>query len=197
MHPCSNARLKGFSKELFWLKKAWSGDTSRLTEAWKYLAQFHAQELERREATLKVTQAELDNTTQLLALKNQLIKQLQMSLETQPSAATETPGTTAETPSQIKLRRMIILNNADWLRFREQFEALFPNLLGNLKTQFPDLTAAELRLFMLQKLQFDVTEISEALAISSGSVWQGRLRLTKKLGLSGTAAMENFIQSFC
>lgn len=27
---------KDFSKEQFWLKKAWNGDTSRLTEAWKY-----------------------------------------------------------------------------------------------------------------------------------------------------------------
>lgn len=128
--------------------------------------------------------------------KDQLVEHLHMRLETQPLTATKVPDETAETSSKAKILRMKILNKNGWLRFCEQFDVLFSDLLDRLKTQFPDLTASEQRLFMLQKLQFEVAQIAEILGISPGSVWQGRQRLTKKLGLHSTVEVEHFVGLF-
>lgn len=156
--------------------------------------QLKIQELEHSQFLLKNTQTELDNASQLLALKNQFIEALEMRLHDQNLAPAD-----AEAPhssENANLRSLKILTEADWMRFRERFDRQMPGFITNLKATHPALTNAEIRLFLLMKLGFDTLEISEALGISKESVWRSRHRLSKKLGLPETADLNQFVQGF-
>jgi len=154
----------------------------------------HAQELERSQTALKNTLDELDTTARLLTLKTQLIEELELRLSHQHLAPPEEapPGSTQDNA----LRSMKILTETDWLRFRERFDQQLPGFIQNLKINHPALTTAEIRLFLLMKLDFDNLEISEALGISKDSVYRSRHRLSKKLGLPETGNLDEFVQVF-
>jgi DNA-directed RNA polymerase specialized sigma24 family protein len=146
--------------------------------------------LEQSQQELVAQQAQLHHSTLLLELKNQLIDEL----ETRLSNATNTMET-AGMPEK-DLRRMRILTDADWQHFLGRFERIAPGFIFRLKAAFPNLTLAETRLFLLVKLYFDSREISDATGISQESVWRGRHRLRKKLGLSEQVNLDEYIQSF-
>jgi tetratricopeptide (TPR) repeat protein len=144
--------------------------------------------------TLKSTQDELDTTVRLLALKNQLIEELELRFTQEHLAPDEEmPPGAAENN---KLEHIKILNEKDWIRFREWFEQYIPGLYQHLKDRSPSLTSAEIRLFMLIKLNFDTLEVSEALGISKESVWRSRHRLSQKLGLEETKDLDGFVVGF-
>ncbi len=146
--------------------------------------------LERSQQELVAQQAQLQHSTLLLELKNQLIEEL----ETRLSNATDAMETTGMPEKD--LGRMRILTDADWLHFLGRFERIAPGFIFRLKAAFPNLTLAETRLFLLVKLYFDSREISDATGISQESVWRGRHRLRKKLGLSEQVNLDEYIQSF-
>lgn len=156
------------------------------------------QALERAETSLKTTKDELDTTTRLLELKNQLIEELEMRLHDQfaaPSDNLEGALPRAAAGSE-DLHRMKILTESDWGKFRERFEASFPGFMLRLKSQFPSLTAAETRLFLLIKLKFSNQEMSETLGISIESIYRSRHRLSKKIGLVDTGDLDIFVAKF-
>lgn len=160
-------------------------------------ALLHEKELKRTQTALQHTQNELANTTaQLLDLKNQLIEELELRFSTDHLAFDEAPPPGSASTEGPEIPRMKILTEKDWARFRERFEERLPGFVGNLKSQYPDMTTAEIRLFMLMKLNFDTLEISEAVGISKESVWRGRHRLSKKLGLTKTGDLDEFVQGF-
>lgn len=154
----------------------------------------HAQELERSRTDLKATQEELGSTNRLLDLKSQLIEELQMRLTYQNPAHTE--GNGLPHMQNKALLGMKILTKPDWEQFRFRFDESFPGFLRFLQRQFPSLTHAETRLFLLIKLDFDNDEIAQTLGIAKESVWKTRLRLCKKLGISESSDLTAFVQSF-
>ena len=148
------------------------------------------QALEQSQQALQSQEAQLRHSTLLLELKNQMIAALEMQL-TNAGQETLTP-----IQHEKDLRRMRILTDADWQHFLERFEQITPGFVFRLKAAFPTLTLAETRLFLLVKLYFDSREISDATGISQESVWRGRHRLRKKLGLSEQVNLDEYIQSF-
>lgn len=166
----------------------------RILKQEKLLAEAQAllrqQALERTEANLVATQQELNQTAQLLKFKEQLVADLEMRLSEQTAAAFQPPGEAAHFP------RMKILTPDDWLRFQEIFEQRFPGFGQRVKAHFPDLTNAEMRLFLLLKLGFDSREIAEVQGISVETIWRNRNRLRKKLGLSEVTDFDRYIQQF-
>jgi type II secretory pathway pseudopilin PulG len=146
------------------------------------------------QVVLKTTQDELDTTAQLLALKNQLIEELELRFTQEHLAPDEEmPPGAAE---NIKMVHIKILNEKDWVQFRDRFEQYLPGIFQHLKDRYPSLTSAETRLFMLIKLNFNTFEISEALGISKESVWRSRHRLSQKLGLEETKDLDGFVVGF-
>jgi len=156
--------------------------------------QLRIQELKHSQATLQSTQAELDTTARLLTLKTQLIEDLELRLHQEHLAPIQAspPGSAGDH----KLPHMRILTEKDWVRFREWFDQQMPGFFQHLRNQYMELTAAEIRLFLLIKLKFDTLEISEALGISKESVWRSRHRLSKKLGLVETGNLDGFVVQF-
>lgn len=154
--------------------------------------QRQAKTLEQTEKVLKEKEAALQTSVELLDLKETLISELQLKLTDTPSVYV--PSTSATMDNEI--RHMKILTPTDWVRFRELFEERFPNYMNRLKEQFPEITNAEMRLFLLYKTNFTTNEITEILGISYKSVSMTRYRLRKKLGLLEDEDLEQFIQGF-
>lgn len=172
----------------------------------KHLAEtrerLQALELERSQSELKTsikvlenTQTALTNAEQLLLIKNQIIDQLKMQQGPQPTSDGANAAEQAAAESN-PLFSMKILTEADWAQFLALFEQNFPGFGANIQNNLPALTAAETRLFMLIKLGFSTQEIAGVIGIAQDSVWRGRHRLGKKLGLTDTGGLDNFIRQF-
>ena len=140
-------------------------------------------DFEQIQKDLHVQSSALETMTQVLELKNTLINEL-------------TEKATASDDTGINLRKMKILTADDWKQFYDLFEQSFPNFQSRLKSQFPSLSPADIRLFILLKLKLDNAEIAETLAISIDSVYKSRYRLRKKLGFTNEKDWESFIFEF-
>ncbi|MCF0065847.1 tetratricopeptide repeat protein [Dyadobacter chenwenxiniae] len=71
----------------------------------------------------------------------------------------------------------------DWDEFKAYFEGVHPNFFSTLKGTHPELSAGELRLCALVRLNLNLKESAGLLSISPDSVKTARHRLRKKLKL--------------
>ncbi len=71
-----------------------------------------------------------------------------------------------------------------WTDFQRIFEEVHIDFFKNLKSEFPELSPAELRLSALLKLNLNSSDIATILGISQDSLRVARYRLRKKLNLS-------------
>ncbi len=82
-----------------------------------------------------------------------------------------------------------------WEEFRESFEQVHQQFFENLKKHCDDLTANDLRLIALIKLNLATKDIATLQRISPESLRVAKYRLRKKLGLAAGASLTAFIQS--
>jgi hypothetical protein len=87
-----------------------------------------------------------------------------------------------------------ILTDEDWERFKTTFQEVYPNFFAGLRYRFPAITASELRLSALIKMNLSLREAADMLGISTSSVKKSRYRLKKRLGLKDEESLEDFIQ---
>jgi tetratricopeptide (TPR) repeat protein/DNA-binding CsgD family transcriptional regulator len=137
------------------------------------------QHLERVSASLNQKDAELGEAHHLLALKNQLIQALEQ----------EMGSSTLDAP-------MRMLTKKDRLSFQQSFETQFPDFIARLRARFVQISTTDIRLFILIKIGVDSRSIAAISGISVESVYRGRTRLRKKLGLDNSENLENFIELF-
>lgn len=166
-------------------------DKQRAANQAKELAEaralLHQQALERSQRELIAKTQQLGEAEQLLEFKNQMIAEMERQIQTtqqENEAGLET------------IRPMKILTTNDWVRFLNTLDQKFPGLSYRLRGNFPDLTQAETRLFLLTKLRFEPVEIAQMQGISTETVWRNRNRLRKKLGLEEGVDLDGFIQGF-
>ena len=79
-----------------------------------------------------------------------------------------------------ELLQSTILTEQDWVHFRALFEKVYPYFMEEQKTLYADLTQAELRYLVLEKLQLSTQEMARMLGVSDGTIRQTRFRLRKK-----------------
>ncbi len=91
------------------------------------------------------------------------------------------------------LREFNLTKKEQWSIFKVSFLKVYPNFERKIITKMGEVSNAELRLMMLQKLGLDNNEISQMLLISANSVRTGKYRLYKKLGLSSAEELDNFL----
>ncbi|RIV24937.1 tetratricopeptide repeat protein [Fibrisoma montanum] len=84
----------------------------------------------------------------------------------------------------------------NWNDFRTTFDQVHPNFFSNLTRHFPDLTATDLRLIALLKMNMNSADVATMLAISPDSLRVSRYRLRKKLGLAEGESLSGYIQRF-
>ncbi|MBL7817990.1 MAG: hypothetical protein JNL70_23475 [Saprospiraceae bacterium] len=162
-----------------------------------YLAQLEAEKtkaLTDVQTDLSDKEKRLQETEAILNLKEVFIEELKMQLTL--NAPPQYPSQEALEKATKGLATMSILTTDDWMLFRELFDQRFPNYILRLHEQLPQLTTADVRLFLLIKIGFDANEISHILGISYKSVYSSRYRLRQKIGLVADETLEDFIQRF-
>ncbi|GAB3643802.1 hypothetical protein GCM10027423_44390 [Spirosoma arcticum] len=83
-----------------------------------------------------------------------------------------------------------------WADFRTIFDQVHPHFFNQLTTQFPDLTATDLRLIALLKMNISSADVATLLGISSDSLRVARYRLRKKICLPEGESLSAYIQRF-
>lgn len=101
-------------------------------------------------------------------------------------------------PSDSRLLRLIDgqLSQEDrWKHFILLFEHLHPQFFSRIQAAYPTLSAHDLRLMALLKLNLSTKEIANLLGISPQSANTARYRLRKRLNLEAEASLEAFLQA--
>lgn len=142
-------------------------------------------------ALIKSKKEQLDLYTRRLLEKSELVDQLSSeveSLKRKPVADQE------QVQKFSKVLHSTILTDEDWEQFKKTFEGVYPNFFASLRYRFPDITAAELRLAALIKMNLTLKEAANTLGISAESVKKSRYRLKKKIELGEEDSLEDFIR---
>ena len=169
-----------------------AGIVMLLTTAWFYFRWQRQQNLNRQqelqhqkqlaEAEAKNASDKLDEFTQSLISKNELIETLQQQLQQQNIQTNE------------ELLNQTILTENDWLRFKDMFDKANPGFTSNLKKQVPDITTAELRLATLIKLNIGNKHIASMLGTSADAVRKTKSRLRQRLQITLEDGLEDYIK---
>jgi hypothetical protein len=116
--------------------------------------------------------AQLQLFTQTLIEKNEQIEQLKIQLDSlQQTNENELTGHT-------------ILTDDDWNRFKDLFEKVHPHFFDKLKQLAPEITAAEIRLAALIKLNLDNKQMASMQGISVSSIRGNKTRLRQRLNIT-------------
>lgn len=84
----------------------------------------------------------------------------------------------------------------EWNHFQDNFDLIHENFFRKLKEQYPSLTPSDLKLCTLLRLNYSSKEIGKMLNISIRGVEAARYRLRKKLALSETDNLVEFMIGF-
>ena len=132
---------------------------------------------------------------QLRHLKEVVVNK-EKAIETLQLAQEQIKGDNKNIDEIEKLSRQVILTENDWEVFKETFNTVYPGFFITLKSRFPDITNAELRMAALIRLNFDMRHVASMLGISLESVHKARYRLRKRFNGSNTEdTLEDFITS--
>lgn len=135
---------------------------------------------------------ELENARNLLKTYVQKINnnsRIIQSLEVSPPSQ-EQQGLIDE------LKLSTILTESDWDAFQRQFDKVFPNLIRDLSSKYPNLSPAEMRFLLLNKLEMPSVEIANALGVSPASLRVTWHRIRKKLDLPKDFPFSSFFEKY-
>lgn len=149
-------------------------------------------QLEKTQLVLQQKKQELTHFAEQIISKNTLIQQLEVDLE----KATDVSASKDVQDKINLLRQQQILTQEDWDAFRNIFLEIYPSFMSRVQQEFNKLTPAELRMFMLLKLNLSKQQIAGVLGISPESVRKTKYRLKKKLNLTNEQDLEAFAQKF-
>ncbi|PKQ61033.1 hypothetical protein BZG02_17205 [Labilibaculum filiforme] len=131
---------------------------------------------------IELKNKELTSTMLQLIEKDEIIKTLSNQLKKDPS-------------NKILLSSIEKHSVSLWEAFNTRFIALNKEFYDRLKKQVPDLSAADLKICALIKLNFSGKEMAYLLGISEGSVNVARHRLRKKMGIDRETNLVQYINS--
>jgi Tetratricopeptide repeat len=138
----------------------------------------------KKEQLLQETAAakqQLQSFTQSIIEKNEMIEQLQNQMLLQKQE-----GNT-------ELLQQTILTDEDWERFQQMFEKVHPGFFTQLKKVNGEITAAELRLAALIKLNISNKQMAAMQGISADSIRKSKHRLRQRLNITVEDGLEEFV----
>lgn len=144
-------------------------------------------EKELAQQQLYFAEQELMNYTRQLRKKNDLLQQLRDELNKE-NALSDREGNIN------RLLEATILTEEDWKKFRQLFEKVYPGFFIRLKEKMPDLSAADIRLLALTKLQLPPRNMASMLGVSYDAIKKARQRLRKKIDLPEDGTLEELAE---
>ena len=172
-------------------------DITRLKRAMGQIQEMEAvKELEDRtrqrlQNQLSVKDRELVSFLLQLSQKNELLSKVTNQLKSLE------PGILAKSENQlVQLFEMLEVNSAsqlDWTMIESQLEKIHPGFFNRLQSKHPAITLKDRKLCAYLRLGLSSKEISGLQSITSKSVEIARIRLRKKLKLSGKIRLVNYL----
>lgn len=149
---------------------------------------------QKMEDELHATEREMRALLSTMFDKNKVIFELQEQVES--FEKNQHSRTDSEKEAMLNdLQSFSLLTENDWIEFKRLFEKLNPGFFEFFQDKFPEITAAEIRLAALIKLNLSNLEMARTLAISPDSVRKTNLRLRKKLGIESLDDLTRYIKS--
>lgn len=147
---------------------------------------------QRLQAELEFRNKALTTHTLNLIQKNSILEDIRQTV----SQALKTGPRDENTPLFSKLINLIDYSfnqDKDWDEFKAYFEGVHPDFFSKLKKANPELSAGELRLCALIRLNLNLKESAGLLSISPDSVKTARHRLRKKLKLGEEGSLLDYL----
>lgn len=138
---------------------------------------------------------ELTLQTSALVKRNQAIQTILEELEKQK----ETLGDRYPNKLYNKLHSLMedtLENQADWLLFESYFNSAHQHFIDRLRETYSDLTAGDLRVCCLLRMNLSTKEIASLMNVSVRAIELRRYRLRKRLGLENEVNLVDFLMSF-
>jgi hypothetical protein len=127
------------------------------------------------EERLHNAEGELAQYISAIKEKNKLIGEIQARLQEGEESMAGSEEVTLQ-----HLQHLSLLTEADWLKFKLLFSAVWPGFFDDLPNRYPGLSQGEVRLLALCKLELSSKEMAAMLGISQDSLRKSRYRLRKK-----------------
>tara|TARA_R110002126_G_C10485941_1_gene502487 strand:- start:5320 stop:6969 length:1650 start_codon:yes stop_codon:yes gene_type:complete len=155
-----------------------------------------------KELISRTKQLEIEKTKELLELKNrelaasalQLIEKDEFLKELKTKVRTGGDGLKVQEINKV-LRSVSVNNNKNWEEFKMRFIEVNKEFYDQIFAKFPNLSQGDQKICALIKLNFSSKEMSRLLGISVESVHTLRHRIRKKMKLSRSINLEDFINS--
>lgn len=155
----------------------------------------HRMKNELLEAELQNKNNELTLQTSALVKRNQAIRSFLDELERQK----ETLGDRYPNKLYARMRSLMeeaLNDQADWLQFETYFNSAHQHFMERLRQQYADITAGDLRICCLLRMNLSTKEIASLLNVSVRAVELRRYRLRKRLALEGDTNLVDFLMNF-
>lgn len=159
---------------------------SRRNQKLKFREQLNEQEKRRIQQEVEAAKEQLQMFTKSLVKKTELIEQMEHQMQNNNASASQ-----QETIST--LSSLTILTEADWDKFKQLFEKIYPLFFQQLKAKAPDITLAEQRMAALTRLQLTTRQMASMQGVSTDSVHKTRQRLRQRLGVSNEINLEEYL----
>ena len=134
----------------------------------------------RNEQKLADAHRTLDSQIDFLKRKNIQIQKLHLEIEKIKN--TELPSGEKEHRKLDALLQSHLMTEENWRNYKSEFQREHSDFYDNLMENFPEITASNLRIILLQKLGFSNADISGLLGITVEAVKKSKQRLKRKLG---------------
>jgi hypothetical protein len=133
----------------------------------------------------KLKETELENAQHELSVLTKNLMEKSNILEQMKKEMAQITDETEKSQYLEKLSNYSILKDEDWHEFKLIFEKVYPNFINELKQEFEDITPAEIRLLVLEKLNFSQDAMANNLGVSKQAIYQTKYRLRKKYSSLG------------
>ncbi|MGL2966247.1 transcriptional regulator [Flavobacterium sp. XGLA_31] len=130
--------------------------------------------------------------SQLSAITIQMLEKNELLDEIKNILSRKDPNTESELK---KLVSKYTIQDKNWKDFDNYFESVNKNFYTRLKQKYPEISANDLKICALIKLNLSIKEMASILNISPDSVKTARHRLRKKLQLNTEENLTDFILS--
>lgn len=155
----------------------------------KQKIQHNRVEREKLDAELEFKKKELTSHALHLAQKNKVLEELKQKVR-DLQHVNHKPG------NYKQLLQMINFNlhvDDNWDTFRKYFEEVHKDFNSTVKKKYPAITANELRLMALMKLNLSSKEIANLFNITQEGIKKARYRLRKKMNISSDESLDDLI----
>ncbi len=140
----------------------------------------------------KLIEQEMSSAREQMEMFTQNIQEKTSLIERMENEMVENQASVLQQEIINNLSQLTILTDADWEKFKQLFEKIYPLFFERLKTGTPEITWAEQRMAALTRLHLTARQMASMQGISVDSVHKSRQRLRNRIGLSAEVNLEEY-----